>query len=172
MSQAKENTNHRKTSRAELSLLVFGIALLAFWGAARVESIVRSRTAVGEFNALELALSVSPDSTRGQERASREPEPISSLSDVKNVQTRSESSPVRTDVTLVVLRIPKIGLEVPVLEGTDSLTLNHAVGRIAGYCSRWENPEMLESPDTGTDSELAMQSASIKSGQSMRRNNE
>jgi sortase A len=33
---------------------------------------------------------------------------------------------------MAVLRIPKIGLEVPVLEGTDDLTLNRAVGRIAG----------------------------------------
>lgn len=31
-----------------------------------------------------------------------------------------------------VLRIPSIGLEVAVLEGTDDLTLNRAVGRIAG----------------------------------------
>ena len=33
---------------------------------------------------------------------------------------------------LAVLRIPKIGLEVPVLPGTDELTLNRAVGAIAG----------------------------------------
>jgi LPXTG-site transpeptidase (sortase) family protein len=33
---------------------------------------------------------------------------------------------------MAVLRVPKIGLEVPLLEGTDDLTLNHAVGRIAG----------------------------------------
>ena len=31
-----------------------------------------------------------------------------------------------------MLRIPAIGLEVAVLEGTDDLTLNRAVGRIAG----------------------------------------
>ncbi len=33
---------------------------------------------------------------------------------------------------LAVLRIPKISLEAPLLDGTDDLTLNHAVGRIAG----------------------------------------
>lgn len=33
---------------------------------------------------------------------------------------------------LAVLRIPGIHLEVPVLDGTDVLTLNHAAGRIAG----------------------------------------
>jgi sortase A len=30
------------------------------------------------------------------------------------------------------LRIPKIDLDVPVFNGTDALTLNHAVGRIGG----------------------------------------
>ena len=33
---------------------------------------------------------------------------------------------------LAVLRIPKISLEAPLFDGTDDLTLNHAVGRIAG----------------------------------------
>lgn len=31
-----------------------------------------------------------------------------------------------------ILRIPKIHLEVPVLDGTDALTLNHAAGRVEG----------------------------------------
>lgn len=132
MSQAKENANHRKTGRAELALLVFGVALLAFWGAARVESIIRSRAALREFNALDLPPSVSPDSTRGQGGAGRVPETVLSPSDGKKIQAQIESSSERTDVPLAVLRIPKIRLEVPVLEGTDSLTLNHAVGRIAG----------------------------------------
>lgn len=132
MSEAKQNANHRKTGRAEYALLVFGVALLAFWGVARVESIIRSRAAVGEFNALDLSPSVSPDSTRGQGGGSRVPETISSPSDGKKIQAQMESSFARTDVPLVVLRIPKIRLEVPVVEGTDSFTLNHAVGRIAG----------------------------------------
>ena len=31
-----------------------------------------------------------------------------------------------------ILRIPKVGLEVPVLEGTDDITLNRAVGHVPG----------------------------------------
>ncbi len=38
----------------------------------------------------------------------------------------------RNSAPLAVLRIPSIDLEVPVLEGTDDLTLDRAVGRIAG----------------------------------------
>ncbi len=38
----------------------------------------------------------------------------------------------QSGVPLAVLTIPKIGLEVPLFDGTDEITLNHAVGRIAG----------------------------------------
>ena len=37
-----------------------------------------------------------------------------------------------TAPTLALLRIPKIHLEVPLFDGTDELTLNRGVGRIAG----------------------------------------
>jgi sortase A len=43
-----------------------------------------------------------------------------------------ESLSADFDGPLAVLRIPKIDLEVAVLDGTDELTLNRAVGRIAG----------------------------------------
>ena len=38
----------------------------------------------------------------------------------------------RFDPPLAVLRIPKVHLEVPVLDGTDDLTLNRGVGHIVG----------------------------------------
>ena len=42
------------------------------------------------------------------------------------------SLPSREDPTLALLEIPTIHLVAPVLNGTDGLTLNHGVGRIAG----------------------------------------
>jgi sortase A len=36
------------------------------------------------------------------------------------------------EVPMAILRIPKLNLEVPVLNGTDAITLNRGVGRIAG----------------------------------------
>jgi sortase A len=39
------------------------------------------------------------------------------------------------EVPLAILRIPKIQLEVPVLKGTDDITLNRGVGQIAGTAS-------------------------------------
>ena len=43
---------------------------------------------------------------------------------------------------LAVLRISKIRLEVPVFDGTDSLTLNHAIGRISGTARLGEQGNM------------------------------
>jgi sortase A len=132
MSETKENANQKYTRRAEYASLTLGMALLTFWGAARLESIINSRAALGKFDAFESRASVSADSTHEQGGASRALETILSSWDGKKVQAQIESRSERTDVPLAVLRIPKIRLEVPVLEGTDSLTLNHAVGRIAG----------------------------------------
>lgn len=132
MSETKENANQKYTRRAEYALLAPGMALLTFWGAARVESIINSRAALGKFDAFESRASVSADSTHEQGDASRALETILSPWDGKKVQAQPESSTEQSDVPLAVLRIPKIRLEVPVLEGADSLTLNHAVGRIAG----------------------------------------
>ncbi len=50
-----------------------------------------------------------------------------------NRQTRLHPASLRKpDESLAVLRIPALHLEVPVLEGTDEVTLNRGAGRIAG----------------------------------------
>ena len=43
-----------------------------------------------------------------------------------------QASLAKTGEALAVLRMPRLHLEVPVLEGTDKFTLNRGVGRIAG----------------------------------------
>jgi hypothetical protein len=58
MTEAKENANHRKTGRAELALLVLGIALLVVWGAARAEGIINQHAAVRKFNIFDSPASV------------------------------------------------------------------------------------------------------------------
>jgi sortase A len=56
--------------------------------------------------------------------------------------TRVSNAPSRADkvaeVPLAILRIPKIQLEVPVLHGTDEITLNRGVGQIAGTAAPGE----------------------------------
>ena len=48
----------------------------------------------------------------------------------ERIKAYAESRRAANGAPLAVLRIPKIGLEVPVLDGTDELTLNRAVGLI------------------------------------------
>jgi len=50
----------------------------------------------------------------------------------KRVVAYRDSLSTKTDLPLAILRIPKIGLEVPVFNDTDDLTLNRGVGRILG----------------------------------------
>jgi sortase A len=58
--------------------------------------------------------------------------PDQSLWSVKRIQAWQDTLRQDAPPPLAVLRVPKIDLEVPVLEGTDDWTLNRAVGHIAG----------------------------------------
>jgi len=50
----------------------------------------------------------------------------------KRISAYEDSLLKKTDAPLAILRIPKIGLRVPVFNDTDDLTLNRGVGRIPG----------------------------------------
>jgi sortase A len=50
----------------------------------------------------------------------------------KRIEAYRDSLAMKFGTPLAVLSIPKIGLEVPVFDGTDDLTLNRGAGRIAG----------------------------------------
>jgi sortase A len=50
----------------------------------------------------------------------------------KRIKDYQESLAMQFSPAVAILRVPKIHLEVPVLEGTDDLTLNRGVGRIPG----------------------------------------
>ncbi len=118
----------RKVLRVlEWSALTIGVLLLLFYVAARADREVQSRTGLEEFETAR--------------EAAANPEPLDSASpgavDMSlwaegRIRAYRESLEVYMGSPLAILRIPKIRLEVPVLEGTDELTLNRAVGRIAG----------------------------------------
>jgi len=59
-------------------------------------------------------------------------EPDFSLWSATRIKDYKESLTAQIAPAIALLRIPKIQLEVPVLEGTDDLSLNRAVGLIAG----------------------------------------
>jgi len=123
-------------------LLVAGLLLLAICGLAQLDSILSSRFALEKFEALHSASTPIPESDKTQvEESPQEEVPVPTavlpelnfrLWDVHRVQAYKESLAIQSPAPLGTLRISKIGLEAPLLDGTDALTLNHAVGRIAG----------------------------------------
>lgn len=104
----------------EVGLLVTGIALLAVYVAAQIDRHFTSRLLLDAFPA-------------------GRPSATATLPDDRSIESGDEASAQENGraidsagVPLAVLRIPRIHLDVPVLDGTDSLTLNHAAGRIEG----------------------------------------
>ncbi len=108
-------------------LFAVGVVLLSFCAAAFIEGHVHSRIAVSRFqrqsNAQRLiATNVHSDAWR----------PDFSLWDQQRIRDYETSLSQHSDQPEAILRIDKIHLVVPVLNGTDDLTLNRGVGRIIG----------------------------------------
>jgi len=119
--------------RLEVAAWASGILLLAAYAGVRLEGAIGRRHALREFAEHKASLSL-PVAT-----AVIAPAPSRSLGDFLSPDM-SLWSPERVRgfqqslghdfQTLAVLRVPKIGLEVPVLEGTDESELNRGVGHI------------------------------------------
>lgn len=125
-----------------------GLLLLGIYGAAWAHRVILGRASLRAFEKAKLAapaavVSVPPAAEPSTSSASA-PSPRPDLSgsytmDIdmslwseKRIRDYKASLREHVDLPLAVLRIPKIGLEVPVLEGTDDLTLNRGVGHIEG----------------------------------------
>lgn len=116
-------------------LFTCGLPLLAVYGVVRLESCVGSRAALRSFEAL---LSPVPMATGGHEEEISSPEADVADRTENRVHAYKETFSNQFSAPLAVLQIPKIHLAVPLLEGVDELTLNHAVGRIPGTARLWE----------------------------------
>ena len=95
-----------------------GIAALAFWVVVSTSGFVGGRRELRRFaeaRSSVLAVSASPDQSLWSPRR------VSAFA-----ETRTKGAPA----ALAVMRIPRIGIEVAVLAGTDEWTLNRAVGHI------------------------------------------
>jgi sortase A len=119
-----------KFRRAERILLATGLVLLTVWAVGRLHGAIGCRTAIAEAKAENTAApsnraSASPDSVLGVPVDFR-------LWSVKRILAYQGSLTTKTDAPLAILRVPKIGLEAPVFNDTDDLTLNRGVGRILG----------------------------------------
>jgi sortase A len=133
MWKAKQNadgSNDKWTVRGwiEAGLMVSGLALLAFFGAAHLERLISSRAALKAFESLDTAVA-SPAGVAAHESA---PVLDFSLWDEARVRAYRQGPSAHVGAPLAVLEISKIHLVAPVLNGTDDLTLNHGVGRVEG----------------------------------------
>jgi sortase A len=112
--------------RIERLLLIFGLLLIAIYVAARMYRTVLSSAELQRFQDLQ-----------SEGKAGRFPTDTRfkldfSLWSEKRIAGYEHSLAQYIDPPLAVLRISKVHLEVPVLEGTDDLALNRGVGHIAG----------------------------------------
>ncbi len=107
-------------------LCVVGIMLLAIYVAGAIHRSVASRFALWRIDHLRTQEPATP------KVAFRVIGVDVSLWSEKRLEAYKDSLARKLDQPLAKLQIPKLGLEVPVFEGTDDLTLNRGVGRIVG----------------------------------------
>jgi sortase A len=122
----------RWLAKVERLLLVFGLLMLGVYLGARAHKAVLSRTAVASFKTEQ------PAESRGTvELVAAKPD--FSLWSEKRIREYQDSLMAHFAPAIGILRIPKIGVEVPVLDGTDDLSLNRGVGRIVGTATLGES---------------------------------
>lgn len=109
----------------ERLLLILGVLMLALYVAAGIHQGVLSHAELQKFEAQQPA--VAP-----QRVALSTATPNFSLWAEQRVKDYQESLASHFAPAIGILRIPKIHVEVPVLEGTDDLSLNRGVGHVAG----------------------------------------
>ena len=114
-----------KMKTLERLLITFGALMLFIYALARVHGFVLSRMEIERFKSHQLLaqeLNGTPASGSSD----------FSLWSAKRIRAYQESLASHFQPAVALLRIPRIHLEFPVLEGTDDLTLNRAVGHIVG----------------------------------------
>lgn len=113
-------------------LLAVGASLLLVFVLAHVHRFMSLRSAMANFESRQEEFRASKDGNAGievRDVAHQNPEHLSHTIQRAAVPTSRSREPAEP---LALLRIPSLRLEVPVLEGTDEVTLNRGVGRIAG----------------------------------------
>lgn len=105
--------------------MICGAALLGLALGARALSLIQSQAGMARFHEVRLAGSDTGDPWRSLD-------PDRSTWSPARVTHWHEALAKVVDEPLAVLRIPRLGLEVPVWPGEDELTLNRGAGQIPG----------------------------------------
>ena len=116
----------------QIASIVLGITLLGWYLIARGHSIISSRGAIKRFEQARSApLEVDPH--RPDATASPSSKPVdTTLWAEGRIEEFQQSLLAEMDTPLAILRVPRLGIETPVFEGTNDLVLNRGVGRIEG----------------------------------------
>jgi sortase A len=127
------SSQHSRTQRRmEHVLLAAGLALVLVYLSARVHAVVMYHAGMWSFAALQSSSQSSSPVVR-DEGAQRSVAGVDfSLWSGQRVKAYAQALAAKLGSPLAVLSIPKLGLDVPVFEGTGELTLNRGAGRIAG----------------------------------------
>lgn len=115
----------------EAGLYLGGIALLGIFFYIRADSNRQAEEGIQAFQlALETEILVQ-DSETGDNRLATVEVPDQALWNQQRITEYEESLKLAGDPPLAILTIDNLGIQVPVFDGTDDLTLNRGIGRIA-----------------------------------------
>ena len=120
----------------ESGLVTLGASLLTFYAVAHIESTVLARIGVQYFEA-----STTSPTSKKPERKLDSPGVNFGLWSAPRIDAYKRTLAEHLLPALALLRVEKIKLEVPVLEGTDDVTLNRGTGWIRGTArpEEWGN---------------------------------
>ena len=120
----------KKVKQLERLLLLCGVGLLALCAAAKLHEVMLSRAAIWRFEHVQQPVINNVTSFPVTQQAVSKPNFLS-WSELR-VEQYEESLGQHLAPPLAVLRISRIQVEAPVLEGTDDIILNRGVGHIEG----------------------------------------
>jgi sortase A len=123
--------------KLECLLLILGGLMVALYVAASIQRTVLSNAELRRFKARQRSLVLGP-----QRVAATGENPDFSLWSERRIKDYELSLGGHFAPAIAILRIPKIHVEVPVLEGTDDLSLNRGVGHLVGSAGPGENGNM------------------------------
>ena len=120
--------------KIQIVLLIMGIAFLVIYLFARFEGFFSSRAAIESFEISSPALA---SEVAAVEQMTAVDDELASPPDFTGwgegrIRAYEDSAKKWNHSPMAILEIPSMHLKVPVFDGTDALTLNHAVGRIGG----------------------------------------
>lgn len=122
------STQLRGFSKIERALFFLGLVLISLYVGNRIYSVLYSHVAAQRFWMSEVSAQSGPEVRPRIDNLS----PNFHLWSEKRIHAYQASLLARFPAPLAVLQIPSLDLQVPVLEGTDDITLDRALGHILG----------------------------------------